>query len=30
MLRPEEQLELFHSLEDSLLARGILQPVGEV
>jgi len=26
MLRPEEQLELFHSLEDSLLARGILQP----
>ena len=26
MLRPEEQLELFHSLEDSLQARGILQP----
>jgi len=26
MLRPEEQLELFHSLEDSLMARGILQP----
>ena len=26
MLRPEEQLELFHSLEDSLEARGILQP----
>jgi len=26
MLRPDEQLELFHSLEDSLLARGILAP----
>lgn len=26
MLKPEEQLELFHSLEDSLEARGILQP----
>ena len=26
MLRPEEQLELFHGLEDSLQARGILQP----
>ena len=26
MLRPEEQLELFHGLEDSLMARGILQP----
>jgi len=26
MLRPEEQLELFHSLENSLEARGILQP----
>merc|ERR1719334_1583513 len=25
MLRPDEQLELYHSLEDSLLARGILQ-----
>merc|ERR1712013_68263 len=26
MLRPDEQLELYHGLEDSLLARGILQP----
>ena len=26
MLRPDEQLELFHGLQDSLLARGILQP----
>jgi len=26
MLKPEEQLELYHSLQDSLLARGILQP----
>jgi len=26
MLKPEEQLELFHSLEDSLFARGILAP----
>jgi len=26
MLKPEEQLELFHTLEDSLLARGILAP----
>jgi len=30
MLRPDEQLELFHSLEDSLLARGILQPPAPV
>lgn len=26
MLKPEEQVELFHHLEDSLLARGILAP----
>jgi len=26
LLRPDEQLELFHGLQDSLLARGILQP----
>jgi phosphatidate cytidylyltransferase len=26
MLKPEEQLELYHSLEDSLAARGILAP----
>jgi hypothetical protein len=26
MLKPEEQLELFHHLEDSLFARGILAP----
>jgi phosphatidate cytidylyltransferase len=26
MLKPEEQLQLYHSLQDSLLARGILQP----
>merc|ERR1712106_316069 len=26
MLRPDEQLELFHGLQDSLLARGIIQP----
>jgi len=25
MLRPDEQLELYHGLEDSLVARGILQ-----
>jgi hypothetical protein len=26
MLKPEEQLELFHQLEESLFARGILAP----